>query len=403
MPQLTAGRRCNRPTSAHPLRDAPKPRIRPASASQGRAAGAGAAGNLREVSLALSNDLEKWQRQWDLALQAVGDLRCSVTSVESTSELVPQLLARRQSGLSAQLALVEERLGVALTQAQHTRAQASALHQLQAKLEQSKQAQTALYGRASAASAAATQQQERASAELRVLAGELRRSEQELAGGASETSSLSSSASAASSAASSTAAAAQAVSLRARVREAASLRDEVRHWQAVAQEEAARRFEVLGELNGCKRELAALRRDSEAARQRAAEREERQMGRRLRGSCGGGGGGGSSVEGLLRAAVLPDTEAVAVAAAREAAPPPAEPVTRRPARPATASVLVRPSAASGAGTGASHRLKICQPSADDAEADTRWESWFGQRSQPQPQWNQPESCVRGVACLPSTR
>ena len=249
--QLTAGRRCNRPASALPLRecDAQRqtPRIRPASASQTTAqlrAGASAAGNLGELSLALSTDLEKWQRQWDLALQAVGDLRCAVTSAADQSELGPQLLARRQSGLSAQLALVEERLGVALTQAQHTRAQASALHQLQAQLEQSKQAQAALHGRASAATAAATQQQERSRAERLVLAAELRQMEQERASGAP--------------ASASTAAAAQAEALRAHVREASSLRDEVRHWQAVAQEEAARRFEVLGELIRQRHKVAVL-------------------------------------------------------------------------------------------------------------------------------------------------
>ena len=86
---LAAVQRCNRPASALPLHGPAKqvPRgARPASAQL--RAGAGAAGNLGEVSLALSNDLEEWQRKWDLALQAVDDLRCSVADAEPTGSAV---------------------------------------------------------------------------------------------------------------------------------------------------------------------------------------------------------------------------------------------------------------------------------------------------------------------------
>ena len=39
--------------------------------------------NLGDVTLALSQDLEDWQLKWDLALEAVGELRGSVAGAEA--------------------------------------------------------------------------------------------------------------------------------------------------------------------------------------------------------------------------------------------------------------------------------------------------------------------------------
>ena len=220
---------------------------RPASALQ--RSRTRAARDLGEVTASLCKDLDGWLGKYQGALRAVDGLR-------SASEAPPPEVApaaprafeeRRRAELLQLLHVVEERLGLAVSQAQHTREQAIALQDVHALLHAAERGRHAADAQLAAATAERQTAARRARAEQRVLAAAL--AEVEAEGDADRR-----------------AAAAARGAADARDDELRRLRAELPRLREVAEREAAARFETIGLVQQANAERDAALAELAAAR-----------------------------------------------------------------------------------------------------------------------------------------
>ena len=220
---------------------------RPASALQ--RSRTRAARDLGEVTASLCKDLDGWLGKYQGALRAVDGLR-------SASEAPPPEVApaaprafeeRRRAELLQLLHVVEERLGLAVSQAQHTREQAIALQDVHALLHAAERGRHAADAQLAAATAERQAAARRARAEQRVLAAAL--AEVEAEGDADRR-----------------AAAAARGAADARDDELRRLRAELPRLREVAEREAAARFETIGLVQQANAERDAALAELAAAR-----------------------------------------------------------------------------------------------------------------------------------------
>ena len=215
---------------------------RPASALQ--RSRTRAARDLGEVTASLCKDLDGWLGKYQGALRAVDGLR-------SASEAPPPEVApaaprafeeRRRAELLQLLHVVEERLGLAVSQAQHTREQAIALQDVHALLHAAERGRHAADAQLAAATAERQTAARRARAEQRVLAAAL--AEVEAEGDADR----------------------RAAAADARDDELRRLRAELPRLREVAEREAAARFETIGLVQQANAERDAALAELAAAR-----------------------------------------------------------------------------------------------------------------------------------------